>query len=140
MSSEPDFINRHIPTKKVLVGNFRIPKFKISMRIEFSKIFKNLGLVLPFTITGDLSEMVDSLEARQYYVSQIVHKCFIEVNEVGTEAAAASAAILRAGCAPPIGKPIDFVADHPFLFLIRDDRSGVVLFIGYLLDNLQSSL
>ncbi|KAJ4754340.1 Serpin family protein [Rhynchospora pubera] len=136
MCSEPDFINRHIPTEKVLVGNFRIPKFKISMGIEFSEILKNLGLVLPFTMTGDLSEMVDSSEASQYYVSQIVHKCFIEVNEEGTEAAAASAAILMFGCALPIGEPIDFVADHPFLFFIRDDRSGVVLFMGYLLNPL----
>ncbi|KAJ3699062.1 hypothetical protein LUZ61_002767 [Rhynchospora tenuis] len=134
MSSEPDFLNRHIPTGKVPVRNFRIPKFKISMGIDyFSEIFKNLGLALPFEVTGDLSEMVDSLEYRRYYVSRIVHKCFVEVNEEGTEAAAASGVIIELQCAR---KPIDFVADHPFLFLIREDRSGVVLFMGHFLNPL----
>ncbi|XP_078174701.1 serpin-ZXA-like [Carex rostrata] len=136
LSSEPDFLNHHVPMKKVLVGDFRIPKFKISMEMKFSDILKNLGLVMPFTMTGDFSKMVESSDVRQYYVSEIVHKCFVGVNEEGTEAAAASAAIMRFGCAPLMGEPIDFVADHPFLFLIREDTSGVVLFAGHLMNPL----
>ncbi|KAJ1698590.1 hypothetical protein LUZ63_007102 [Rhynchospora breviuscula] len=136
MSLEPDFLNCHIPTEKVPVRNFRIPKFKISKGIEFSKIFANLGLGLPFIPTGDLSEMVDSPEFSQYYVESIHHQCFVEVNEEGTEAAAASA-VLVAVCMPPPGPPpVDFVADHPFLFLIREDRSGLVLFMGYMFNPL----
>ena len=127
LSSEPDFLNRHVPMKKVLVGDFRIPKFKISREIKFSDILKNVGLVMPFTMTGDFSKMVESSDVCQYYVSEIVHKCFVGVNEEGTEAAVASAAIMRFGCAPLMGEPIDFVADHPFLFLIREDTSRVVL-------------
>lgn len=136
LSSEPDFLNRHVPMKKVLVGDFRIPKFKISMEIKFSDILKNLGVVMPFTMTGDFSKMVESSDVRQYYVSEIVHKCFVGVNEEGTEAAVASAAIMRFGCAPLMGEPIDFVADHPFLFLIQEDTSGVVLFAGHLMNPL----
>ncbi|KAJ4754338.1 Serpin-Z2B [Rhynchospora pubera] len=115
------------------VWNFRIPKFKISTGIDFSEILKNLGLVLPFGVTGDLSEMVDSLEYRKYYVSHIARKCFVEVNEDGTEAAAASGVVTELQCAR---QPIDFVADHPFLFLILEDRSGVVLFMGHFLNPL----
>jgi serpin B len=138
LSSEPDFLNQHIPMEKVQVDDFRIPKFNISMEFQFSDIFQNLGLVLPFKMTGDFSEMVDSPQGEKYYVSEIVHKCFVEVNEEGTEAAAASAAIL-VGCGSWMGKPIDFVADHPFLFLIREDTSGVVLFMGLLLNPLSTA-
>ncbi|KAJ3699058.1 hypothetical protein LUZ61_002763 [Rhynchospora tenuis] len=134
MSSEPDFLNLHIPKEKVPVRNFRIPKFKISKGIEFSEIFANLGLDLPFIPTGDLSEMVDSPESSQYYVESIHHQCFVEVNEEGTEAAAATFAWPVLLCMPP--PPVDFVADHPFLFLIREDRSGLVLFMGHIFNPL----
>lgn len=56
---------------------------------------------------------------------QVVHKAFIEVNEEGAEAAAATAVQIVLCCMPP-----SFVADHPFLFLIRDNRSKAVLFLG----------
>jgi serpin B len=138
LSRESDFINRHIPTTKVPVRNFRIPKFKISMEINLKQILKNLGLVLPFRKTGDFSAMVDSPEVGNYYVSYVGHKCFVEVNEEGTEAAAASGLVIEQHCAAPIKEPIDFVADHPFLFMIREDRSGVVLFVGHLLNPMLS--
>jgi serpin B len=139
LSSEPDFLNRHIPVEKVPVGNFRIPKFNISREFKFSDILKNLGLVLPFEMTGDFSEMVDSPEVDKYNVSEIIHKCFVAVNEEGTEAAVASAAILKVGCARQTGKPIDFVADRPFLFLIREDKTGFVLFTGLLVNPLSTA-
>ncbi|KAJ3699061.1 hypothetical protein LUZ61_002766 [Rhynchospora tenuis] len=135
MSSEPDFLNRHMPKKTVPVGDFRIPKFKISDGMEFSKMFASLGLDLPFKPTRDFSEMVDSPEFSHYKVSQISHKCFVEVDEEGTEAAAASAVECGMYCTSvEHEEPVDFVADHPFLFLIREDQSGLVLFMGHLLN------
>ncbi|CAM8979276.1 unnamed protein product [Rhodiola kirilowii] len=71
------------------------------------------------------------------YVSEIFHKSFIEVNEQGTEAAAVTAAVcIGIVCVRPIRKTIDFVADHPFLFVIREDTSGMVMFIGHVLNPL----
>lgn len=82
--------------------------------------------MLPFSSEGDLSEMVDSVSGGQLYVSNIFHKSFIEVNEEGTEAAAASAVAMRMSHRVSEEK-IDFVADHPFLFMIRENKTGGVV-------------
>ncbi|KAI8548745.1 hypothetical protein RHMOL_Rhmol07G0297500 [Rhododendron molle] len=136
VSSESGFLDRHLPYQEVEVGEFRIPKFKISFGFEASKVLKGLGLVLPFSGGEGLTEMVDSpTVGRNLYVSSIFHKSFIEVNEEGTEAAAASAAVVKLrGLSIP--EKIDFVADRPFLFVIREDMTGVVLFIGHVLNPL----
>ncbi|KAL3732778.1 hypothetical protein ACJRO7_022320 [Eucalyptus globulus] len=125
----------HLPYNKMEVGEFRIPRFKISFGFEASKDLKKLGLELPFSGGGGLTEMVDSPEGRNLYVSSIFQKSFIEVNEEGTEAAAASAAVVRLlGLA--FSEKIDFVADHPFLFLVREDTTGTLLFVGQVLNPL----
>ncbi|KAL6637429.1 hypothetical protein ACP70R_025001 [Stipagrostis hirtigluma subsp. patula] len=134
LSSEAEFLENHTPMQKVAVGQFRVPKFKISFGFEGSELLKGLGLQLPFSSEADLSEMVDSPVGQSLYVSSIFHKSFVEVNEEGTEAAAASAAVVTLRSLP-IG-PIDFIADHPFLFLIREDMTGVVLFIGHVVNPL----
>lgn len=132
--SESDFLNRHLPYQEVEVGDFRIPRFKIGFGFEASSILKGLGLVLPFSGDG-LTEMVDSPVGKNLYVSSIFHKSFIEVNEEGTEAAAASAGVVKLRCLLVADK-IDFVADHPFLFVIREDLTGVVLFVGHVMNPL----
>ncbi|KAL5705081.1 NADH:ubiquinone reductase (H(+)-translocating) [Ranunculus cassubicifolius] len=130
VTSEPGFFERHlISFQKRTVREFRIPKFKISYGFEATELLKRLGLLAPFS--GGLTEMVDSLDHQSLSVSSIYHKAFIEVNEEGTEAAAASGARLVRMCGQV---PIDFVADHPFMFLIREDNSGVVVFIGHVLN------
>ncbi|CAN6587546.1 unnamed protein product [Malus baccata var. baccata] len=123
LGSESGFLDRYLPKQPVAVGDFRIPKFKISF---------GLGLVLPFEGEGGLTEMVDSPEGKKLYVSSIFHKSFIEVNEEeGTEAAAASAGVISQR-----SMPMTFVADRPFLFTIREETTGTVLFIGNLLNPL----
>jgi serpin B len=71
------------------------------------------------------------------WVSDILQKCFIKVNEKGTEAAVVTIA-RQEGCARYSSKPIsiDFIADHPFLFLIREDLSGAILFVGQVVNPL----
>ncbi|KDP38405.1 hypothetical protein JCGZ_04330 [Jatropha curcas] len=138
VDSESGFVDHHLPKEKVEVGDFRIPKFKLSFGFEASKSLKGLGLVLPFSGEGDLTEMVDSFVGQNLYVSSIYHKSFIEVNEEGTEAAAASAGVVNV-MSLAIPPELDFVADHPFLFLIREDMTGVVLFIGQILDPSQAN-
>jgi len=135
MSSESGFLHHHLPRQKAAVEKFKMPKFKISFGFEASEALKGLGLVLPFS-GGDLTEMVDSPVGHNLYVSSIFHKSFIEVNEEGTEAAGASAAVVTLRSLP-VG-PFDFVADHPFAFVIREDMTGVVLFTGHVLNPLLS--
>lgn len=136
MGSVSGFLDRHLPHEKVEVGDFRIPKFKISFGFEVSKVLKGLGVVLPFSGEGGgLLEMVDSPVGKNLYVSSIFQKSFIEVNEEGTEAAAATAAVIALRSLRLFEK-IDFVADHPFVFLIREDMTGMVMFIGHVLNPL----
>lgn len=130
LGSQSGFLERHIPQTQEEVGDFRIPKFKISYGVEISNALKELGVVtLPFS-GGELTEMVDSLVGQNLHVSSIFHKAFIEVNEEGTEAAAASAAVIKLRGLP---SKIDFVADHPFLFVVREDMTGTLLFVGKVL-------
>jgi serpin B len=63
------------------------------------------------------------------YVSNVIHKAFVAVDEKGTEAAAATAAIMATRAMPRPGSKI-FRADHPFLFMIRHNSTGIMLFMG----------
>ncbi|CAN4092772.1 unnamed protein product [Withania somnifera] len=134
ISSEPGFFNHHVPFEKVKMSKLLVPKFKTTFGFEASKVLKGLGVTLPFS-SGDLTEMVDSPLAGRLFVSQIFHKSFIEINEEGTEATAVTACVVM-NRSVRIEREIDFVADHPFMFFIRDDATGVVLFIGSVLNPL----
>jgi serpin B len=68
------------------------------------------------------------------YISDAFHKAFIEVNEKGTEAAAATAVVMGEGAGAPSAPPARFNADHPFLFLLRDRNTGALLFLGRVTD------
>lgn len=70
-----------------------------------------------------------TLSPERLYVSHVIHKAFVEVNEKGTEAAAATAVVMMAPAGMVVMKPI-FCADHPFLFLICLKNSGAILFMG----------
>jgi serpin B len=105
-----------------------LPKFKIvwgtnSLRDNLEK----MGLTAPFSQAADFSQIAenDSLS-----VSDILHKAFISLDEKGTEAAAATAAIMPRSA--PLAKPETFVADRPFFFLIQEETTGAILFIGRL--------
>ena len=61
------------------------------------------------------------------YISDVIHQAFVEVNEEGTEAAAATVVIMSVGSAMPMNT---FQADHPFIFIIQEKETGVILFMG----------
>jgi serpin B len=88
-----------------------------------------MGMPLLFTPgQADLSGMNG---ARNLFVGAVVHKAFVDVNEEGTEAASATGVVVARGEAPV---RTQFVADHPFVYLIRDNHSGRILFLGRLVD------
>ncbi len=71
---------------------------------------------------------------KDLFLSQVFHKAFVDVNEEGTEAAAATGAAMRVMAMPVREEPKQFKADHPFVFLIRDEASGCILFMGRVSD------
>ncbi|GJY76270.1 serpin-ZX-like protein [Tanacetum coccineum] len=123
-------MDRHMPHRKKEVGQFLIPKFKISFGFEASDMVKELGLVFPFTDKDGLTEMVDTSMGQNLHVSSIYHKSFIEVNKEGTESVAVTGAVCMAMSLSMPDVKVDFVADHSFLIVIKEDISGVVLFWG----------
>ena len=92
-------------------------------------LFGNAGAALAFSDNADLS----GIGAPPLKISEVIHKAFIEVNEKGTEAAAATGVVMVKGAAIII-EPKFFRADHPFLFVIRDRKTNVVLFCGRVLE------
>lgn len=133
--STPEFLDDHIPRRQVKVGEFKIPKFKFSFGFEASDVLKGLGLTSPFSGEDGLTEMVESPEmGKNLCVSNVFHKACIEVNEEGTEAAAASAGVIKLRGLAMEEEIIDFVADHPFLLVVTENKTGMVLFIGQVLD------
>jgi serpin B len=111
-----------------------LPKFKTASDLLLNQPLIALGMPLPFTEDkADFSGLNDGKGS--LFISAVVHKAFVEVNEEGTEAAAATGVIISDPSAPP--KATAFKADHPFLFLIRDNRNGSILFIGRIANPVQ---
>ncbi|XP_059544415.1 leukocyte elastase inhibitor-like [Myotis daubentonii] len=106
--------------------NVHLPKFKLEESYNLNSHLASLGIEDLFSSKADLSGMS---RARDLFISKIVHKSFVEVNEEGTEAAAATAGIANFCMLMP---EENFVADHPFIFFIRHNPSTNILFLGRL--------
>lgn len=100
------------------------PKFKMTSEFSLASDLSALGMKKAFTASADFSGMNGRTDL---FIHAVVHKAFVEVNEEGTEAAAATGVAISKSAAPE--HPV-FRADRPFLFLIRDNRSGSILFLG----------
>ncbi|CAL1596614.1 unnamed protein product [Knipowitschia caucasica] len=101
------------------------PRFKMEEKYDMKNVLTSMGMVDAFDMgKSDFSGMSP---ANDLFLSKVVHKAFVEVNEEGTEAAAATAAIMMLRCAM---RPAAFIADHPFLFFIRHNATNSVLFAG----------
>uniref|UniRef100_A0A4W6G180 Serpin B6 n=1 Tax=Lates calcarifer TaxID=8187 RepID=A0A4W6G180_LATCA len=117
--TRPDMMDQ----TEVQVG---LPRFKMEEKYDMKTVLVSMGMVDAFDAA--LSDFSGMSPANDLFLSKVVHKAFVEVNEEGTEAAAATAAIMMLRCAPM--PPAMFIADHPFLFFIRHNPSMSVLFAG----------
>jgi serpin B len=112
-----------------------LPKFKLSAQFSLATPLAEMGMTDAFSPNADFSGLDG---ARDLSLSAVVHKALVDVNEEGTEAAAATGVIIRSmAVMRPRPTPI-FRADHPFMFLIRDNHSGSILFLGRLIDPTRS--
>ncbi|MFO7722778.1 MAG: serpin family protein [Bacteroidales bacterium] len=103
-----------------------IPKFKFEYEKSLNEILSAMGMGVAFTEFADFSGISTTLPL---LITEVKHKTFVDVNEEGTEAAAATSVGIGYTSMPP-----SFIADHPFLFIIRERDTNTVLFIGKVCD------
>ncbi len=109
-----------------------MPKFQITEKYFLNGPLMSLGMLDAFSSQkADLGGIAD-ISLRNLFVSAATQDTFIDVNEEGTEAAAVTSIIGTMTSVPP--PPPQFIADHPFLFIIQDDESGTILFMGRISD------
>ena len=110
------------------------PKFTMTCEFQLRSVLADMGMPIAFTEEADFSGMTGE---KDLFISRVVHKAFVDVSEEGTEAAAATGVIMELTSVVEPTPPAVFRADHPFLFMIRDNHSGSILFIGRLVDPTQ---
>jgi serpin B len=111
-----------------------LPRFTMTQQFELSGALEKMGMPQAFSAAADFSGMTGKPD---FAISAAIHKAFVDVNETGTEAAAATSTVMMATAMranQPEPPPIVFRADHPFLFLIRDTKTGGILFMGRIED------
>lgn len=107
-----------------------LPKFEFRTQAGLRDALQALGMRTAFDAeSADFSAM--STE-EQLYISDVVHEAYVAVDEEGTEAAAATAVIVRAAGLP--AQPVELVIDRPFIFALRDLGTGALLFLGRVID------
>jgi serpin B len=107
--------------------NVFLPKFKLTSEFQLGPTLVALGMPRPFTAAADFSGLDG---AKDLFISAVIHKAYVDVNESGTEAAAATGVMVGMNAVMrPRPVPV-FRADHPFIFLICDEHSGSILFLG----------
>ena len=105
-----------------------LPKFKVSCSFELGKALPKMGMKRAFSSQADFSGITGK---RDFYIGNVVHKAFIDVNEQGTEAAAATAVVMQRAM---LDLPIRFYVNHPFIFVIQERKTNAILFIGRIVD------
>jgi serpin B len=112
-----------------------LPRFRFDARFELIEELRALGMPLALKPGADFSGIST---AEKLFISRVIHQAFVDVTEGGTEAAAATASLFQPPPGPGGGggsvPHVVFRADHPFLFLVRDQRTGSILFLGRVTD------
>jgi len=105
--------------------NVFMPKFTFETKYSLNQDLQEMGMPTAFSMQADFSGMDGTT---MLFISKVIHQAFVEVNEEGTEAAAATAVVIELKAVEP--SVAVFRADHPFIFLIQDGQSGNILFMG----------
>jgi serpin B len=130
-SLSPDKLYAWIRSLRSREVQLWLPKFKTTSEFSLNQTLAVLGMTDAFTPRADFSGMDGT---KNLFISAVIHKALVEVNEEGTEAAAATGVVGTLKGIHILEEPVVFRADHPFLFLIRDNRTGSILFLGRIVD------
>lgn len=112
-----------------LEGDLYFPRFKLEYEIKLNDVLKSLGMEIAFD--PNLADFTRMYKNGGIYIDNVKHKSFVEVNEEGTEAAAATVVDMRL---TSVGSGFTIRVDRPFVFAIRENHSGTILFIGKIVD------
>jgi len=117
---------------KDIIGNLerrevrlKMPKFEFDSSFGLKRTLIDMGMPVAFSAGADFSGMTGE---KDLFISDVIHKAFVSVDEAGTEAAAATAVIMELTAMPEA--PIEVTLNRPFIFLIRDIETGAILFVG----------
>ena len=102
-----------------------MPRFEFDSEFSLKDALADMGMPIAFSSSADFSGMTGNCDL---FISEVIHKAFVAVDEAGTEAAAATAVIMPTAAPPE--PPVEVTIDHPFIFLIRDIDTGAILFVG----------
>ena len=105
--------------------SLQMPKFEFESEFSLKSVLANMGMPIAFSGDADFSGMTGN---KDLSIDEVIHKAFVSVDEAGTEAAAATAVIMRLTAAPE--EPVAVTVDRPFIYLIRDIETGSILFIA----------
>jgi len=114
--------------------NVYLPKFKLESSYSLVDNLTQMGM--PTVFEAGNADLTGIYETPDLYVTGVFHKAFVSVDEKGTEAAAATGIVVGVTSVGPT--PEIFRADHPFIFLIQDERTGSILFLGKVTDPTKS--
>jgi serpin B len=131
-SLTPDQFGRYVGALRPAQFGLALPRFKTEKKVDLKGILSAMGMPLAFDpARADFSGITSQ---ERLSISQVVHQATISVDENGTEATAATAVAMAVSSAIPIGSSITLRVDRPFIFAIRDTRTGAVLFLGRIVD------
>jgi serpin B len=112
--------------------DLRLPRWKVTSRLSLADALAAMGMPTAFSQAANFTGIA---QARPLFLHRVLQQAFANVDEAGTEAAAVTAIIMGiTSKGHSVSTPIPFHADHPFLYLIRDTKTGVILFIGRVVD------
>lgn len=118
-------MERYENKKEKYKVNLSVPKFKMGSEFNLKEVFQALGMQDAFAGSADFSGMT---EETRLFIDEVIHKAVIDVNEAGTEAAAATAVVMRKTSV--LMESVTFKADRPFIYAIRNTRDGTIYFLG----------
>ncbi|MEM9599189.1 MAG: serpin family protein [Acidobacteriota bacterium] len=131
----PELIAETVDGLAYQTCNVWLPKWEMTLAYDLIPGLRALGMERAFDAArADFTGISDSADGESLYITGAFHKAFIAVDENGTEAAAATGIAAGALAAAPPDAVVDFRADHPFVYLIRDNRTGAILFMGRVTD------
>jgi serpin B len=136
MASSQTFVHEHLPDKRIEVGKFRVPMFKLFSSTNVKQVLQDLGVKSLFTRKADVPDMLENDGCSDpFFVNEMLHKVVFAVNEDSAQPTSDSKLCLIDDEGPePSSGGSDFIIDHPFMFFVVEEVSGAIILAGRVTD------